>query len=354
MRTQSSALLSSKRGAPMSLLSNFASAGIGMSILLAAMPLAAAGPAPLTIETKIPLGTVRGRIDHLAVDLRRRRVFIAELGNGSLSAIDLAAGRVAKRVEGLAEPQGLAYLPTTDLLYAASGGDGTLRRYKGEDLSPVGEPLKLGDDADNVRIAAGGDRIVVGYSEQGGALAILDAASARKLAEIPVPVHPESFQLERAGTRAFVNLPKARQVGVVDMAAGKQIGSWSWDEGRDNFPMALDEEAARLFVVYRRPAMLVVFDTQSGTLLAKLPTVGDADDVFVDAKRRRIYITGGEGAVAVIGEAADRRSYRELGRVPTRAGARTGLFVSDLDRLFVAARAQGNAPAALWVLRPVD
>jgi hypothetical protein len=208
------------------LLSHSLSAGLGLSVMLAALPLAAAGAAPLTVETKIPLGAVRGRIDHLAVDLRRRRLFIAELENGSLSAIDLTAGRIAQRINGLDEPQGLAYLPSTDRVYLASGGDGTLRLYAGEDLSPVGEPLKLGEDADNVRITAA-DQIVVGYSERAGALGVFDPHSARKLAEIALPVHPESFQLERTGTRAFVNLPKARQVGVIDLAAGQQIGHWS-------------------------------------------------------------------------------------------------------------------------------
>jgi hypothetical protein len=117
-----------------------------------------------------------------------------------------------------------------------------------------------------------------------------------------------------------------------------------------NFPMALDATGERLAVVYRKPALLAVFDARNGNVVARLPTCGDADDVFFDAKRQRIYVSCGEGAVDVVQRESD--AYRELGRVPTVSGARTSLFVPDLDRLFVAVRASGQEPAAVWVYRP--
>jgi hypothetical protein len=98
--------------------------------------------------------------------------------------------------------------------------------------------------------------------------------------------------------------------------------------------------------------MLIAFDARSGDIAARLPTVGDADDVFVDAKRRRLYVTGGEGAVAVID--AGSAGYAEIGRIRTVSGARTSLFVPERDRLYVAVRASGHEPAAIWVLRPPE
>ena len=35
------------------------------------------------------------------------------------------------------------------------------------------------------------------------------------------------------------------------------------------------------------------------------------------------------------------------------SGTRTGLFVPDFDRLYVAVRARSDAPAAIWVFKPV-
>src|SRR5476649_443976 len=89
----------------------------------------------LTLERKIPLGDVAGRIDHLAFDLARRRLFLAELGNNSVSVVDLAEGKVLHRIFGLKEPQGVGYAPSADILYVANAGDGAVHRYRGADFS---------------------------------------------------------------------------------------------------------------------------------------------------------------------------------------------------------------------------
>jgi hypothetical protein len=111
---------------------------------------AMAQDAPLVIETKIPLGEVNGRIDHLGIDPKRQRLFVAELGNDSLGVVDLAAGKVLRTVAGFSEPQGVAYVSSADSIYVANGGDGSVRVLRGDDLAPIGR-IELGDDADNVR-----------------------------------------------------------------------------------------------------------------------------------------------------------------------------------------------------------
>ena len=104
--------------------------------------------------------------------------------------------------------------------------------------------------------------------------------------------------------------------------------------------MAIDGEVHRFLVVFRSPPSLMALSSQDGHVAAKIDTCGDADDVFVDRKRHRIYVSCGEGVVDVLepGEAG----YRRLARVPTVSGARTSLFVPELDRLFVAVRAASN------------
>src|SRR5262249_29230999 len=91
------------------------------AVLLAPiMALAQVAPVPLALAGKIPLGDVRGRIDHLGVDLKRQRLYVAELGNNSLGVVDLAAGKVLRTIGGFREPQGVAYVPFTDSVYAAN------------------------------------------------------------------------------------------------------------------------------------------------------------------------------------------------------------------------------------------
>src|SRR3954449_1263989 len=118
--------------------------------------------APLVLERTIPLAKVSGRIDHMAVDLRRGRLFVAELGNNTVDVVDIAAGHVIHRIDGLREPQGIGYAPAVDIIAIANAGDGSVRFYKGEDFSPAGK-ADLGDDADNVRVDARSGRFLVGY-----------------------------------------------------------------------------------------------------------------------------------------------------------------------------------------------
>src|SRR5262249_10452977 len=72
---------------------------------------AQAQEAPLELETRIPIGTVKGRIDHLAIDLGRKHLFVAELENNSVGIVDLNNGNLLHRITGLEEPQGVGYVP---------------------------------------------------------------------------------------------------------------------------------------------------------------------------------------------------------------------------------------------------
>jgi DNA-binding beta-propeller fold protein YncE len=303
---------------------------------------------PLVLEAKIPLGQVSGRIDHLGIDVKRQRLLVAELGNNSLGVVDLAVGKVLRRISSLRGPQGVVYVPSSDSVFVANAGDGSVRVLRGEDLTPIGH-IDLGDDADNVRVDAVRNRVMVGYGK--GALAVIDPAGLSKTADIRLKAHPEGFQIDETGTQVFANVPDAREISVVDLATGSTRSLPTQGAG-SNFPMAIDREAHRLLVVFRSPPTLMAFSSQDGHVAAKVETCGNADDVFFDRKRRRVYVSCGAGAVDVL--EPDEQGYRRLARVPTVSGARTSLFVPELDRLFVAVRAGSNEPAAIWVFRPAS
>jgi sugar lactone lactonase YvrE len=309
----------------------------------------AAEPAPLSIEAKIALPGIKGRIDHLALDLAEQRLFVAALGNGSVEVVDLKSRQRVRSMTGFDEPQGVALLPRTQTLFVASGGDGSVRALPLNDLA-ASHRIDLGDDADNVRIDREQHFVYVGYGN--GALAVIDAVNPRKVADIRLDAHPESFQLESSGPRIFVNVPDANQIAVVDRSTRKQIASWTTHDLHANFAMAFDESQQRLLVVFRRPAMVGVFDVTNGKEVARIETCGDVDDIFLDSKRRWIYVACGEGFVDVLAERAG--GYVRVGRLPTSPGARTAIFSADLDRLFVAARASGSQSAAIWVLKPAQ
>jgi DNA-binding beta-propeller fold protein YncE len=298
------------------------------------------------LERKIPLGEVRGRIDHLAVDLARNRLFVAELENDTVAVIDLDAYKVMQVISGLNKPQGLGYHASTDTLYVANGGDGTAAVFRGDDYREITR-IPLGGDADNVRVDAVGNRVFVAYGH--GALAVIDPASRSKVADIELKAHPESFQLDRSTSRIFVNDPANQTIVVVDRAAGKVVANWPTGNGT-NFPMALNDRAGHVVVAFRNPAKLGAFSMHDGAPVATVDLCADADDMFVDAKRERVYVSCGDGYLDVFDTRVS--AYRRINHIATISGARTSLFVPELDVLFIAARATASQPAAIWMFRP--
>jgi len=294
-------------------------------------------PPPLVQSAAIELPGVEGRIDHLAVDLARERLFVAALGNDSVEVVDLAAKKHLRSLPGIAEPQGILYLADPGRMVVASGKSGTCEVYDGETLEKV-TSVQVGDDADNLRYDPRVKRVYVAYGE--GALGIVDAASWKLLDRIELGGHPESFQLDPFGKRAFVNVPDLRAVVLVDLEAKKKLASWKLDEAQSNYPMAIAPSARagavddHLLVGCRTPPRLLVRSCANGQRLQAVDLSGDTDDVFVDVARHRVYAACGEGFVDVF--AHEEPGLRSLTRIPTASGARTCLFVPERNELFVA------------------
>ena len=299
---------------------------------------------PLKLEKTIQLPDVQGRIDHMSIDVKGQRLFVSALGNNTVEVIDLKAGKLANTITGLKEPQGVLFVADNGRLFVASSKDGTVKMFDGTSLKLL-KTIEYGDDADNLRFDSSRQRVYVGYGE--GALAELDT-DGKKIAETKLDAHPESFQLEKNSPRIYVNLPKSRKIGVVNREEHSILTTWGTGMSLAHYAMALDEADHRLFVVTRYPARLLVLETESGKIVQTLSAVGDCDDVFFDRARKRIYATGGEGAISVF-EQQDADHYKEIARVPTVKGARTSFFSPDFGRLYVGVRRQGSSPATIQV-----
>lgn len=304
---------------------------------------------PLRLEKIIELPDVQGRIDHMSIDVKGERLFVSALGNNTLEVVDLKVGKRTKTIGHLKEPQGVLYVPEMDRLYVANDNDGSVRIFDASSYAPV-KTLDYGDDADNVRYDAVHKRIYVGYGS--GALGEIDS-DGNKVADIKLDAHPESFQIEKNSPRIYVNLPNSRKIVVIDREKRTILATWKTDMAFDNYAMALDESEHRLFVVTRMPSHLLVFDTDTGKIIQKLPAVGDCDDVFYDKTRKRIYASGGDGEISVFQE-EDADHYKESARIATVTGARTSFFSPELDRLFLAVRSRGSQSAAIEVFVPAQ
>src|SRR4030095_8898192 len=209
---------------------------IGLAAL--AIEAEAQNATPLRLVQTIPLANVEGRIDHMAVDLKGERLFVAALGNNSVEVLDLRAGKRIHSITGLHEPHGVGFVPEFNKIFIANAKSGACEVFDGSSFKPI-KSIKFSDDADNIRYDAAARRIYIGYGS--GGLGIIDAATGDQLGEIKLEGHPESFQLEKSGPRIFVNIPTSQKIVVVDREKRAVTTAWPTSGATANFPMALDE-----------------------------------------------------------------------------------------------------------------
>lgn len=302
--------------------------------------------APLQLIQRIPVPGVSGRIDHFTAYPKRRLLIFAALGNNTVEVINTFEGKVIQSIKGLDEPQGVLYVPEFNKLFVANAGNGTVNVYDGKTWA-LRKSISFGEEADtdNLRYDEVSKRVFVGIL---GGIAMIDAATETHVGDLKGSgAHSESFQLEKKGSRVFVNVPADQVVNVIDRNTG-ELTKWGLKGLKANLPMALDEDDHRLIVVTRRPPFAVVLDTDTGKEVARVPVGASCDDVYFDAERKRIYALGANGYITVI-QQNDPNHYAVLANIPTTIGARTGIFIeTGSPSLYVGVPAAGLEPAQVW------
>ena len=323
-------------------------------------------PSLLVLLQKISLSNVNGRIDHMDIDIKNHRLFVDELENNSVDVLDLHDNgkRLKTITDGIAEPQGVDYVPKYNKLFVSNGGDGKVNIFNATSYKLI-DSIDFHNDADNIRYDNTSKLIYVGYGE--GGIGIINVTDDHLLKDIQLPAHPESFQIEKnynnlsnklpingAYNRIFVNTPDDNSISVIDTTSDVVSSKWQLQNNvHDNFPMALDQANHRLFVGTRDPPKLVVFDTNSldpgsGKIISEVDTCADPDDIFYNSLNKTIYISCGEGFIDVFKQ-QDANHYSSLAAIPTAPGARTSLFVPELHRFYLAVPHIANQESKILV-----
>ena len=291
----------------------------------------------LQLKKIISLPGVKGRIDHLDINLKDQIVYIAALGSNAVEVVDLNAGKVLHSIQGLDEPQGIAYIPQSHEIFIANGGNGDCYFYNANTFEKIAA-IHLKSDADDVRYDSIDKKIYVGYGR--GGIAIIDADSHKQTGDIKLPDHPEGFQVDTKNNLLYVNLPGPSLISVIDLKKMKMVRDISKDYRSGNFPMAIDSSGNRLFIGYRHPGKFVVFDTQTGNKLNVSELTNDSDDLFYDEETKRVYVSCGGGYTNLgyinIFQLQSGNKYLQIANIPTRNSARTSLLVPQLNLFLVA------------------
>lgn len=316
----------------------------------------------LLLIQKIPIPNVQGRIDHMAADITRSQklLFVAEIENNSLDIIDLNTGKRVHSINNglLGEPQGVVFIPKNEKIFVSNGQDGSVDIFDAKSLKLEKKIQLPSTDADNMRYDPHNGLVYVGYGQ--GALGKISLNNESVIGNIKLAGHPESFQIEQStnkvlvgqNNKIFINIPDSNSIIVVDKRKNI-LTTWSIPNAQNNFPMALDESHHRLFVGTRDPSKLLVFDTVSGKMASSLDIARDPDDIFYDALNKRVYVSCGEGFINII-QQRDADSYVPIGTIPSAQGARTSLFVPELNRFYLAVPHEGNQASEIRVYKVAD
>jgi DNA-binding beta-propeller fold protein YncE len=303
------------------------------------------GTDQLSNEKTISLPGVKGRIDHMDANVDQQTVFVSALGNNSLEIVNIKQGKLIQSIKGFSEPQGVGFIPQTNEIIVANGGNGKCIFYSGSSFQ-LKDSIDLGSDADDVRYDSIEQRIYVGYGE--GGIAIIDVVKHQKIADIKLDAHPEGFQLDKELRKIYVNVPDANQIDVIDLNSQKVTEKWKTEYGA-NFPMAIDIKDHVIFVGFRHPAKLVATDAKTGKLISATDLTGDADDLYYDSQSGKIYASGGSGTISIY--QFEKSGIKQIGSITTRNGARTSLLIPQLHNFILAERASDGNTAAIQVYK---
>ncbi len=294
---------------------------------------------PLKLVQSIPLPDIDGRIDHFSIDVKGRRAFLAALAKNTVEAVDLKAGRVIRTLPGFAKPQGVCFVPELNKLFVATGMDGALKMLDGTTLQVLHTAhVSLGADAIGydprskyLYVGSGGGDA----NKETGDLTVFNAVTGAQVAAIVTDGHAGGSVVDKRGRHLYVLVPEKAQVIVFDRKTHATVAKWTIPGVQKNVALDLDAKNHRLFLGVRNPASVVVLDSNSGAVVASIPTVATLDGLFYDPATRRIYTTGGEGFVDVT-QQIDADHYERIARIPTGPNARTSAFVPEWRRLYVA------------------
>jgi hypothetical protein len=337
-----------------------------------AIPASAQEKQALRRVQTIPLQGVKGRLDHMGIDLEKKRLFVAAAGNNSLEVVDLTGGKVTNSLTGFVDTQDALFLGGDFNKLHVSSLDGHLRIFQGEtfwlvqDFKIEPDPNRLFYDptTDLIYFGYGGENAGFNGYERVGIMrpkrgAGYDQLVADMIAPTPRPGHLAEMAMDDNGILLICDSRDDR-IYQFDTRKRELINSWpaSGDGAGD---LALDRGHHRLFVGIRIPPEMTVYDSLSGKEIQTLPGPETMDGVYYDTNLKRVYMTGGRwygtpdaspGWVYVY-QQKDPDHYDLISRIKTRPGSGTSLLVPQLNRFYVASQAIGHQNAAILVFEPV-
>lgn len=312
--------------------------------MLAAVALAsglgAQTASPVKLIKTLNLPGYTGDFDHFAVDRQRGRLIVAAEDHATLEIFDLKTGNHLRTIKGFGAPHTTLVRSTSSNILVTDSGpqmtavlDAETYGRKGSVKLTPGADSAGYDEAANVwYIVTGGKDVDMKTAE----IEAINPDTGKKLGELSFnDNHVEAMALEKNGDRLFINLAQTNKLAVVNRRTMKEIAEWPVPAAKVNAMVAFDEAAHRLYVVCREPGMVVAMNSDSGAVVSTAPAPLRADDVMMDVATHRLYVPG-EGYMGVY-DTSNPDKVMQVAKVMTAPGAKTGILLPDMKRIYLAA-----------------
>ena len=297
--------------------------------------------APLQLSQTTPLPELHdGDFDHLTPDLAGKRLFVTAEENSKVLVFDLQSNKLIHTIDDVKAPHSLLYRADLKKLFVVDGDLGEVKIYDTDSYKTAGS-IKLREGADS---SAYDPPTRYLYVVNGGKdahlpnayISVINTDAAKTEGEIKIDSDDvEAMAFERSGSRMFVNVRGNGTVEVFDRTNRTLLATWPLSPtAKKPTALAFDEAGHRLFIGTRDPAKLVVLDTNSGKVVTDCTAAAMVDDMAYDSQRKRIYFAGSE--FLDVFQQADSDHYERIGHVPTSFRAKTGVFIPELKRYYLA------------------
>ena len=304
--------------------------------------------AGLKLSKKISLPDVKGSFDLMAADIEGNRLFVAAQDNHSLEVIDLSAMKLLKTLPNFEEPKWVVYRPETNRVYVATAIDAKVTVLDSRTFDIITSYV-FKEKCNNLRFDPTTNLLYVGVGKTNGSIGIIDVKKDSIVGEISLASYPKQFEI--VGNKMYINEPEINSIEIADLTLRKVIAKWKVQEAGGNVPMGIDRIHQRLFIGCETGKM-VVYDLEKDKAIATVDISKEADGIYYDVLRSRIYVSCGEGFIDVINQTSPDK-YLVLSKIATRRGAGTSLFVPKLDMFILAVPQNAQDKAEIRIYKPL-
>jgi DNA-binding beta-propeller fold protein YncE len=315
-------------------------------LFAAALPILAA-PAPFAQNSSsvkliksVDLPGYTGDFDHFAADYDRNRLLLAAEDHGTVEVFDLSTSAHLRTVDGFENPHSILARKGAPTMFITDSGKPmstirdavTLVKKKAVVLTPGADTAKYDASSNILYVVTGGKDVDMKTAN----LEAVNPDTGAKLGMVTFPDnHVEAMAFVDSDPRLFINLAETNKLAVVDRKSLKILEVWPVAPAKQNAMVAFDSVQHRLYVVCRDPGMVVVMNSDTGAVVSTQPAPLRADEVQYDESSHRLYVPGGEGYMGIY-DTSDPDHLKLVEKVTTVPGAKTGLLLPAMHRLFLA------------------